>query len=202
MDLENGMSLLDVVKHAKPTIILGLTGQSGLFTEEIIKEMYKYCERPIIFPMSNPTKNSECTAKDAYTWTEGKCVFASGSPFEPVELNGVTYYPSQSNNMYIFPGLGLAATSVQATRISYPMLHQATMALSNSLTIEEMQLGLVFPSINRIRDVSLLVATAVAREAYDRQCTNGRVPRPSNLPNFLHQKMWEPHYPNIICTRS
>lgn len=200
MDLENGMPLLDVVKHAKPTVILGLTGQGGLFTEEIIKEMYKYCERPIIFPMSNPTKNSECTAKDAYTWTEGKCIFASGSPFEPVELNGTMHHPSQSNNMYIFPGLGLAATAVQATRISYPMLHQATMALSNSLTIEEMQQGLVFPSINRIRDVSLQVATAVAREAYDRHCTNGRVPRPSNLPNFLQQKMWDPHYPNIICT--
>jgi malic enzyme len=88
-DLENELSLLETVRRVKPTVLLGLSGKGGLFTEEIIKEMHKYCPRPIIFPMSNPTHHSECTAQQAYEWTNGECIFASGSPFDPVTLDGI-----------------------------------------------------------------------------------------------------------------
>lgn len=86
--MENELSLLETIKRVKPTVLLGLSGKGGLFNEEVIKEMHKYCSRPIIFPMSNPTHHSECTAEQAYTWTDGSCIFASGSPFDPVVVNG------------------------------------------------------------------------------------------------------------------
>jgi malate dehydrogenase (oxaloacetate-decarboxylating)(NADP+) len=107
--LKEGLSLLDVVKTVRPNIILGLSGQKGLFTEEVIKEMYKHEKTPVIFALSNPTSKCECTAEEAYNWTEGNCLFASGSPFDDVVYKGKTFFPAQGNNMFIFPGIGLAA---------------------------------------------------------------------------------------------
>eukprot|EP01127_Copromyxa_protea_P000557 TRINITY_DN10471_c0_g1_i1.p1 TRINITY_DN10471_c0_g1~~TRINITY_DN10471_c0_g1_i1.p1 ORF type:complete len:588 (+),score=128.30 TRINITY_DN10471_c0_g1_i1:101-1765(+) len=198
-DLDNELSLLETIKRVKPTVILGLSGKGGLFTEEVIKEMYKNCPRPIIFPMSNPTHHSECTAEQAYEWTEGNCIFASGSPFDPITYNGKTFYPSQSNNMFIFPGLGLAASATKAKRISYRMLNQAAIALANSLTPEELANGSVFPSIDRIREVSLEVAVAVSKQALDLGLT--RVPKPSNWEKFLTDHMWIPHYADVVHVR-
>jgi len=102
-DLPDGLSLLDVAKHAKPTVLLGLSAQRGLFKEELVKEVAKHAARPFIFPLSNPTSSAECTAAEAYLWTEGRALFASGSPFEPVTINGKTYKPSQANNFFVFP---------------------------------------------------------------------------------------------------
>jgi malic enzyme len=98
------MPLHEVVKKYKPTMLLGMTGVGGLFKEEIIRDMAANCERPVIFPLSNPTIKAECTAEQAFEWTDGKCIFASGSPFDPVEIDDKTFYPTQCNNMYIFPG--------------------------------------------------------------------------------------------------
>jgi len=184
--------LLEVVKEVKPTILLGLSGVGGLFTEEVIREMYKHCPRPIIFPMSNPTPNSECTAQQAYTWTDGNAIFASGSPFDPVKLpSGKVCLPSQANNMFIYPGLGLAATKLKMKRVSYGMLNKAAIALSKSLTKEELAEGVVYPSIKRIKQVSLDVATTVAEHG----CFLGlnKVPKPSNIRVFLEESMWEPN---------
>jgi malate dehydrogenase (oxaloacetate-decarboxylating)(NADP+) len=98
-DTDGGMSLLDIVKKYKPTTLLGMTAVGGLFKEELIREMAKHCERPIIFPLSNPTTKAECTAEQAFDWTDGKCIFASGSPFDPVEMDdGKVFYPTQCNN--------------------------------------------------------------------------------------------------------
>jgi malate dehydrogenase (oxaloacetate-decarboxylating)(NADP+) len=102
-DLANGMNLLDVVKKVKPTILLGLSGVGGLFTEEVVREMTKHVKNPIVFPLSNPTHKAECTALQAYTWTEGRAIFASGSPFQPVTIDQKIYYPSQGNNMVTNP---------------------------------------------------------------------------------------------------
>jgi len=175
-----------------PSLYYNTTGVGGLFTEEVIREMYKHCSNPIIFPMSNPTPNSECTAQQAYTWTEGNAIFASGSPFDPVQLaNGKLCRPSQANNMFIYPGLGLAATKLKMQRISYGMMNKAAIALSKSLTKEELSKGVVYPSVTRIKQVSLDVATAVAEHG----CFLGfnKEPKPSNLRSFLEDSMWVPN---------
>jgi malate dehydrogenase (oxaloacetate-decarboxylating)(NADP+) len=125
-DEDSGLSLLDVVKKYKPTMLLGVTAVGGLFTEELVREMASHVERPIVFPLSNPTTKAECTAEQAFEWTDGRCVFASGSPFGPVELHdGRVFSTSQCNNMYIFPGLGLGATICGAKRVTDRMLYVA-----------------------------------------------------------------------------
>jgi malate dehydrogenase (oxaloacetate-decarboxylating)(NADP+) len=109
-DLPDGLNLLEIAKAVKPTVLLGLSAQRGLFSEELVKEVAKHTPKPFIFPLSNPTSVAECTASEAYLWTEGRAIFASGSPFDTVTINGKTYRPSQCNNCFIFPGLGLGAT--------------------------------------------------------------------------------------------
>jgi malate dehydrogenase (oxaloacetate-decarboxylating)(NADP+) len=123
---DNGISLLDVIKKYKPTMLLGVTTVGGLFTEELVREMARHVDRPIIFPLSNPTTKAECTAEQAFEWTDGRCIFASGSPFDPVEMDdGRVFSTSQCNNMYIFPGLGLGATLCGAKTVTDRMLYVA-----------------------------------------------------------------------------
>jgi len=199
-DLEDGLSLEETIEKVKPGILLGLSGQGGIFTEKAIKTMYKYHPRPIIFPMSNPTDHCECTAENCYTWTEGNAIFASGSPYDPVTLNGQTYYPSQANNMFIFPGVGLAVTAILSKRLSYGMLNKAAFALSESLTKEEISMCKVYPDINRIREVSLEVATSVAQYAYNIGLAG--IHKPRSLRSFLQENMWEPEYPDQILVEN
>lgn len=198
-DMEDKLPLLETVKQVKPTILLGLTGVGGLFTEDIIREMSKHCERPIIFPLSNPTDNAECTAEQAYVWTEGRAIFASGSPFEPVEYKGKIYTPSQCNNMYIFPALGYAATLIKARRISYNMLNKAGLALANTLTPEEREKGMLYPDISRIRDISKEVSLAVAKAAFQEGLA--QIKEPGDLENFIESNRYNPEYAPIITKR-
>lgn len=199
-DMKDKMSIVEVIKEAKPTILLGLTGIGGLFTEEIVREMYKNCKRPIIFPLSNPTANAECSAQNAYEWTDGNAIFASGSPFDPVTLGLQTFTPSQCNNMFIFPALGLAANLVRARRISYNMLNKAGLALANSLTMEERASGMLFPHINRIRSVSKEVAVAVARAAFSEGLA--QIKEPADLELFISSAMYQPDYAPLISPRN
>jgi len=165
-DEDNELSLIDIVKKYKPTILLGVTAVGGIFTEELIKEMASHVDKPIIFPLSNPTVKAECTAADAYKWTDGNLVFASGSPFDPVDMgDGRIFNISQCNNMYIFPGLGLGASLCGAKRVTDRMLYLAAKALAECLTPEEAADGQVFPHISKIRSVSHKVAVAVVEEA-------------------------------------
>ena len=160
-DMEDGLTIEQTVDAFQPTILLGLSGCAGLFTEPAIRSMASACEQPIIFPLSNPTSKSECSAEQAVQWSEGRCIFASGSPFDPVQYDGRTISTSQCNNMFIFPGLGLGAVLSKSTRVSQNMLQASSLALADSLTDEERSLGQVFPSVNRIRDVSARVAAGV-----------------------------------------
>lgn len=163
---DGGLSLNEIVNKYKPTMLLGMTAVGGLFTEQLIRDMAKHCERPIIFPLSNPTTKAECSAEQAFEWTDGKCIFASGSPFDPVEMNdGRIFYPTQCNNMFVFPGIGLGVTLCGAKTVSDRMLYVAAEALANYVSEEELAQGKVFPNITTIRDVSKKVAVAVIEEA-------------------------------------
>lgn len=158
-------TLLDVVKEVKPTAIIGLSGQGGAFTDEVIREMYKHTKKPIIFALSNPTSNAECSAKTAYTLTNGNCVFASGSPFDPVIIDGKEHIPGQGNNMYIFPGLGLGSVVAGATKVSDEMILKSTFTLADATTEEELKAGRIYPKLDRIRDISFQIAKEVAKQA-------------------------------------
>jgi malate dehydrogenase (oxaloacetate-decarboxylating)(NADP+) len=199
---DGGMPLHEVVKKYKPTMLLGMTGVGGLFKEEIIRDMAANCERPVIFPLSNPTIKAECTAEQAFEWTDGKCIFASGSPFDPVEIDDKTFYPTQCNNMYIFPGLGLGATLAGAKRVSDKMLYVAAESLANFVTDEDLKVGKVFPPLSSIRDVSRNVAVEVIKQAMEegqaRRLVGKEIP---DLEAYVQRKMYDPVYVPIVEKR-
>ena len=198
-DIPDKTDLLSLIREVKPTILLGLTGIGGLFKEEIIKEIAKYCKRPIIFPMSNPTKNAECTAQQAIEWTNGRCIFASGSPFKSVNYNGKMYSVSQSNNMYAFPGIGLGALVSQATTITDNMLNQAAIALANSTRKYNSLNGQLFPSISKIPLISKDIAVALGMQAIrDGVSTAKKIKTRSDLVEAVNNKFWIPKYGNIV----
>ena len=186
------------------TILLGMTTVGGLFNENIVKEMASNVDRPIIFPLSNPTTNAECTAELAFEWTDAKCIFAAGSPFDPVTMeDGRTFYPTQCNNMYVFPGIGLGATVCGAKTVTDRMLYVAAEALANFVTEEELAEGKVFPHINKIREVSHRVAVAVIREAArEGQASKVSEKDMANLEEFVAKKMYEPIYTPLIEKRT
>jgi len=199
-DTDGGLPLVEIIKKHKPTILLGMTAVGGLFTEEIVTEMAANCERPIIFPLSNPTTKAECTAEQAFEWTNGRCIFASGSPFDPVEMDdGRVFYPTQCNNMYVFPGIGLGATVCGAKTISDRMLYVAAEALANYVTEEELAAGKVFPHISSIRDVSHRVAVAVVEEAIrEGQASKLTEKDKEDLGAFVSKKMYDPVYVPLV----
>jgi len=202
-DTDGGLSLLDVIKKYKPTILMGMTAVGGLFKEDLIREMAANCDRPIIFPLSNPTTKAECTAEQAFEWTDGRCIFAAGSPFDPVTMkDGRTFYPTQCNNMYVFPGLGLGVTVAGCKRVTDRMLYVAAEALANFVTADELKEGKVFPHISTIREVSLRVAVAVAREAIrEGQASKLRPEQIENLEEHIRSKMYYPEYVPLIEKR-
>lgn len=158
-------TLAEVVEYVKPSILMGLSTTRGAFNEQIIRKMAALNANPIIMPLSNPSDNSECTFEEATKWTNGKAIFASGSPFLPVMHDGKLIYPSQGNNMYVFPGIGLGAILCKAVHISQSMIYASAVALSSSINAQERSAGRLYPEINRIREVSIIVAREVIREA-------------------------------------
>jgi malic enzyme len=158
-------SLLDVVRNYRPTVLIGLSGVARSFSEEIVREMAAHVDRPVIFPSSNPSSISEATPADLYAWTDCRCLVATGSPFPQVERGGRVYRVGQGNNVFIFPGLGLAAIAANATRITDSMTKVASEALAKQVTKEERDAGLLFPAVSRLRTVSFEIAVAVAHQA-------------------------------------
>mmetsp|Transcript_14650 Transcript_14650/g.19118 ORF Transcript_14650/g.19118 Transcript_14650/m.19118 type:complete len:622 (+) Transcript_14650:485-2350(+) len=197
---DDGISMLEVVKKYKPTIILGVTAVGGLFTEELISEMASHVDKPIIFPLSNPTVKAECTAEQAFEWTNGNCIFASGSPLDPVEMNGKIYYTSQCNNMYVFPGLGLGASICGAKKVTDRMLYVAAEALANYVSSDDHSKGKVFPSLGEIRQVSHTIAIAVIKEALKENLATKDVPL-KDIQNFVAKRMYDPVYVPLVEKR-
>lgn len=191
-DAEPSNNFAESILKIKPTAIIGVSTVGGAFTQKVIENMSSINERPIIFPYSNPTSHSECTAEQAYQWSKGKAIFASGSPFAPVTYNGKTYTPGQGNNVFIFPALGMAIFATEAKRVTDEMLLVASEAVADQIKNEDFEKGLIYPPIKNIREVSKNVAIKVAEEIF--RSGLARVKKPKNLEKFIKSKMYEPLY--------
>jgi malate dehydrogenase (oxaloacetate-decarboxylating)(NADP+) len=190
-------SFLEAVKELKPTAIIGVSGQPQTFTKEIVEEMARLNEQPLIFALSNPTSKAECTAEQAYTWTDGRAIFASGSPFDPVTMpDGRTLVPGQGNNSYIFPGVGLGVSAVGAKRVTDSMFLAAAKTLAQQVSEEDLALGRIYPPLTKIRDVSAYIAAAVAKIAYDEGLASE--PCPYNLLACIKERMYQPNYISFV----
>ncbi len=187
---------LTAVEELRPTAIIGVSGQPRTFTREVIERMGKYNERPIIFALSNPTSKSECTAEEAYTYTSGRAIYASGSPFPSVKLYGKTYNPGQGNNSYIFPGVGLGVVVSGARHVTDEMFEAAARTLAAQVTEDDMANGRIYPQLSRIREVSVAIATAVAEIAYREGLATE--PEPDDLPQYVRQFMYNPTYDPLV----
>ncbi|KAK9142052.1 hypothetical protein Syun_011452 [Stephania yunnanensis] len=194
-DHEPVKELLDAVKAIKPTVLIGTSGVGRTFTKEVIEEMASLNEKPLILALSNPTSQSECTAEEAYTWTQGRAIFASGSPFNPVEYDGKQLVPGQANNAYIFPGLGLGLIMSGAIRMHDDLLLAASEALARQVTQENFDKGLIYPPFTNIRKISAHIAANVAAKAYELGLAS-RLPRPENLVEYAESCMYSPVYRN------
>ncbi|XP_074573877.1 NADP-dependent malic enzyme [Curcuma longa] len=186
-------TLLEAVKAIKPTFLIGSSGVGRTFTEEVVKAMASINEKPIILALSNPTSQTECTAEEAYTWTEGRVIFATGSPFDPVEYNGKTFVPGQANNAYIFPGFGLGLVMSGSIRVHDDMLLAASYALADQVTKENFEKGLIYPPFSNIRKISAHIAANVAAKAYELGLAT-RLPRPQDLVKHAESCMYSPIY--------
>ncbi|KAI9192202.1 hypothetical protein LWI28_019499 [Acer negundo] len=185
--------LLDAVKAIKPTMLIGTSGTGKTFTKEVVEAMSSFNEKPVIFALSNPTSQSECTAEEAYTWSEGRAIFASGSPFDPVEYDGKVFTPGQGNNAYIFPGLGLGLIMSGAIRVREEMLLAASEALAAQVTQENFDNGLIYPPFANIRKISAHIAAKVAAKAYELGLAS-RLPQPEDLVSYAESCMYSPVY--------
>jgi malate dehydrogenase (oxaloacetate-decarboxylating)(NADP+) len=183
---------LEATRALRPTGVIGVAGVPGTFTRAVLEEMASANERPIVMALSNPTSKSECTATQAYSWTSGRAIFASGSPFDPVDHGGTTFVPGQANNAYIFPGVGLGAVASASQRITDKMFFLAAKTLSDQVSVSDLSLGRLYPSLDRIRDVSAAIGTVVAEEAYAQGFA--RADRPEDLEAYVRSLMFKPTY--------
>ena len=183
---------LDAIDIHNPDILIGATGTPATFTREIVKKMAAIKSRPGIFALSNPTSRAECTADEAYQWSDGRAIFASGSPFDEVQYHGRTLRSGQGNNSYIFPGVGLGMISCRAKFIPDSVFLEAARELATSLTAEDLEYGSIYPKIDKIRQVSIKIATAVATYAWDNHFA--REKRPDNIEQFIREYMYDPSY--------
>ncbi len=183
---------LSAIKMLKPTAIIGVSAVGGTFTREVLEEMARINQQPIVFALSNPTSQAECTAEAAYRHTGGRALFACGSPFDPVELNGKTYVPRQGNNSYIFPGIGLGVIASGATSITNEMFMASAHTLAQLVTESDLEQGSLYPALPRICEVSSAIGVAIADIAYRRGIAGK--PKPLDVQQDVQSQMFDPHY--------
>jgi malate dehydrogenase (oxaloacetate-decarboxylating)(NADP+) len=191
-DLPPISKFVDAVKAFRPTGIIGVSGVPKLFTREVVEAMAAINERPIIFPYSNPTSRSECTAEEAYRWSDGRAIFASGSPFPPVAIAGRRFVPGQGNNVYIFPAMGMAIYATEATRVIEEMFIVAAQAVAEQVTEENLASGLIYPPQSHILDSSLHVAERIATHIFDKGFA--RAARPKDIGALIRMRAYHPGY--------
>ncbi len=199
-DTEYLPSLQAVIKKVKPTVLMGLSGQAQSFTESVVKEMARHVKRPIIFALSNPTSKAECTARQAYKWTDGRAVFAAGSPLDPVEYKEKRYVPGQGNNMFIFPGIGLGVLACGSKKVTDSMFYTAARTLAKRVTDADLNQGTVYPGLKRIRQITESIAAAVCRVGYKEGVAT--MPEPDDILSYIQNKMYHPVYPDFVSANS
>lgn len=188
------ISLLEVISNARPTILIGVTAQAGLFTEELIREMAKHTQTPIIFPLSNPTDKSEANFEDLVQWTNGEALIATGSPFSKVTYQGKVYNPSQCNNVYIYPGLGLGLVVAKSREVLDSMFIAAAEVLSRYAKDTP---DSIFPRFSLLRKVSREIAVEVARIALREGLAREKELKETTITSLIDSNMWFPVYPNL-----
>jgi malate dehydrogenase (oxaloacetate-decarboxylating)(NADP+) len=184
------MSFLPALDAVRPHVLIGATGAPGTFSREVVTKMGALNERPVIFALSNPTSKAECTAEQAYEWSDGRAIFASGSPFAPVVRDGRTLRPGQGNNAYVFPGIGLGAIACRAKSLPDEIFLAAARALAARVDDEDLAQACLYPPLPEIRQISLAIAVAVCEKAYQLKLARKR--RPKNLRQRLRAAMYEP----------
>jgi len=187
--------LLEAIKTLRPEALVGASGSPGVFTRDVIQAMAANHERPIVFALSNPTSKTECTAEQAYEWSEGRAIFASGSPFDPVAIDGRTLTPGQSNNAYVFPGIGLGLLASEASLAPEAAFLAATETLAELVSDEDLAAGRVFPPLEEIRQVSARVAEAVAKAVIEAGLA--RCSLTLDTAARVRELMWEPEYESL-----
>jgi len=186
------MEFVDAIKELKPTILIGASGAKGTFTREVVELMAELNERPIIFALSNPTSRAECTAEEAYIWSKGKAVFASGSPFKPVHYELQTFVPGQGNNVYIFPGVGLAAIAVEAQYLPESVFLIAAKELARQIHHSDLEHGTLYPKMTTLRTISFEIAVVIANHLYDLGLA--KLEKPKNIRAHIKNMMYDPTY--------
>ena len=184
------------INDLKPTTIIGVSTIGGAFTQEVVQAMCKINERPIILALSNPTEHAECTAEQAYTWSNGKAIYAAGVQFDPVTLNGTTFLPGQANNFYIFPAVGMAIYATQASRVTDQMFIEAASAVADQVAPELLKQGLLYPKQDDILETEIKTAARVAKLVFDSGLA--RVDRPADMEAFIRQHVYKPEYPTLV----
>jgi malate dehydrogenase (oxaloacetate-decarboxylating)(NADP+) len=184
------MGFLDAIETIRPHVLIGATGAPGTFTQAVVESMSRINDRPMIFALSNPTSKAECTAEQAYGWSAGRAIFASGSPFAPVTYGGKTLRPAQGNNAYVFPGIGLGAVACRARTLPDELFLAAARALAGMVQQRDLDQGSLYPPLRTIRRISLTVATSVATKAYAMKLARSR--RPPNVRRSIERLMYSP----------
>ena len=184
------LGFVEAIGAVKPHVLIGATGAPGTFTQQVVERMGAINERPVLFALSNPTSRAECTAEQAYTWSKGKAVFTSGSPFAPVTYEGRTLRPGQGNNAYVFPGIGLGAVTCRARTIPDELFLVAARTLAGMVSEADIEQGSLYPPLREIRRISLGIATSVAEKAYAMKLARGR--RPKQMKKTIAKFMYEP----------
>lgn len=185
-------SFVDAIGDIKPDVLIGATGVAGTFNEDILRKMAMVNERPVIIALSNPTSHTECTAEQAYQWSDGRVIFASGSPFDAVQYGNKLFRPAQGNNAYIFPGVGLGIYASSARLITQSMFLAAAEVLASTVTEQEIDTGAIYPTLTRVREVSCAIAVAVCRVAISEGLTDCSLP--DDLGDYIKSLMYEPNY--------
>ncbi len=191
-NLKPSTDLAETVETVKPTVLIGVSTKGGAFTEEVIKAMAKNCDRPIVFPLSNPTDKAECTPEQAYTWTDGKALVACGVQFPDVTVKGKTYHPGQANNFYIFPAVALAVYATKPKRITDHMFIDAARGSADQVSKDDRDHGMLFPPQSKILEVEITTATRVAEAIFERG--EATVPRPTDVRAWIESLTYKPEY--------